>query len=104
MNARVDLSWYSKLNLKLKFLLFTSLVVIAICAGNYFIVDRIFRGYLQAEMQDQAREISTSLEDQLYNFIDPRFVQSTASRMLNERREISRIMVFRRNGNLMESF
>ena len=93
---RGSMSWYSKLNLKLKFLLFTSLVVIAICAGNYFFVDRIFRGYLQSEMQDEAREISTSLEDQLFNFIDPRFVQSTASRMLNERREISRIMVFKR--------
>lgn len=101
---RGSMSWYSKLNLKLKFLLFTSLVVIAICAGNYFFVDRIFRSYLQSEMQDEAREISTSLEDQLFNFIDPRFVQSTASRMLNERREISRIMVFRRNGNLMENF
>ncbi len=98
------MSWYSRLSLRSKFVLVTSLLVIAICAGLYFFLDRLFRGYLQTEMQRQAGEIAINLQSQLANFADANQIQESAQRLLNERREISRIAVYRRIGNYMEPF
>jgi two-component system, NtrC family, sensor kinase len=98
------MSWYSKLSLRTKFVLVTSLLVIAICAGLYFFQDRVIRGYLRSEMQRQAGEIALNLETQLANFADSNQIQESAQRLLNERREISRITVYRRIGNYMEPF
>lgn len=82
----------------------TSLLVISICAGLYFFLDRLFRGYLQTEMQRQAGEIALNLQSQVANFADVNQIQESAQRLLNERREISRIAVYRRIGNYMEPF
>ena len=83
------MSWYSKLSLRTKFVLVTSLLVIAICAGLYFFQDRVIRGYLRSEMQRQAGEIALNLETQIANFADSSQIQDSAQRLLNERREIS---------------
>jgi len=98
------MSWYSKLSLRAKFVLVTSLLVIAICAGVYFFQDSVIRGYLRSEMQRQAGEISLNLETQIANFANSNQIQESAQRLLNERREISRIAVYRRIGNYMEPF
>ena len=95
---------YLRDSLKIKFFLVTALVLLGTCGGLYFLIDRIFLGYLQSEMQKQARELSEGLEDQLFNFVDPLHVQVSADRLLRERREISRIAVYRRVGFEMERF
>ena len=96
--------WYSRLGLKGKFFLFTSLIVIAICAGLFFFIERILRGYLQSEMQRQASAIAGVLQDQLSDFFDPARVQVSAERLLLESPEISRITVYHRVGGLMTPF
>ena len=98
------MSWYSRLNLKAKFIVVTCIVVIAICACLYFFIERFFRGYLQSEMQEQAGEIAGSLQDEIANFMGPDAVQGTAEHYLTERREISRIVVYRRIGNYFQPF
>ena len=91
-------------SLKTRFFLVTALVLLGTCAGLYLLIDRIFLSYLQSEMQKQARELAEGLEDQLYNFVDPLHAQVTAERLLRERREISRIAVYRRVGLEMQRF
>jgi two-component system, NtrC family, sensor kinase len=98
------MSWYSKLSLRTKFVLVTSLLVIAICAGLYLLLDRVFRGYLQTEMQRQAAETALNLESQLTNFADTDQIYQSAKRLLEDRREISRITVYRRVGDYMEPY
>ena len=98
------MNWYSKLSLRTRFVLVTSLLVIAICVGLYLFLDRVFRGYLQTEMLRQAGEIALNLESQLANFADANQIRESAQRLLNERREISRISVYRRTGDYMEPF
>jgi len=97
-------SWFHRLGLKTKFVLVTSLVVLAICGSLFFFIETILRTYLRSEMQEQAGEIAQSLQDQLSNFYNPAFVQQTAERLLHERPEISRIAVYRRAGNVMQLF
>jgi len=96
--------WFHRLGLKAKFLLITSLIVLAICGSLFFFIERILRGYLRSEMQEQAAEIAQNLQDQLANFYNPVFVQDTADRLLHERPELSRISVYRRAGNVMQLF
>lgn len=98
------MDWYSRKSLKVKFFLVTAIVLLGTCAGLYFFIDRIFLSYFQSEMQNQARELSEGIEDQLFNFVDPMHVQATADRVLSERREVSRVSVYRRVGPVMERF
>lgn len=95
---------YFARSLKTKVFLVTALVLLGTCGSLYFLIDQIFLSYLQSEMQKQARELSEGLEDQLYNFVDPLHVQVSADRLLHERREISRIAVYRRVGSEMQRF
>lgn len=95
---------YFRDSLKIKFFLVTAFVLLGTCGGLYFFIDQIFLSYLQSEMQKQAQELSEALEDQLFNFVDPLHVQVSADRLLRERREISRIAVYRRVGQEMERF
>jgi two-component system, NtrC family, sensor kinase len=94
---------YSRLSLKIKFLLFTSLIVVAICGGLFFFMESIFRNYLRYEMQQQAGEISLALQDQLLRFDDVASVQTAAERLLVDSREISRIVVYRRFGRTLQT-
>jgi len=98
------MKWYTRLSLKTKFLIVASFVVLIICASLYFFIDRVFRSYLQSEMQKQAAEIADSLQDRLANFIDPEQVQISAERMLTESRDISRIAIYRRIGDFWQPF
>jgi two-component system NtrC family sensor kinase len=98
------MKWYSRLALKTKFILFTSFIVIAICLGLFLFIERIFRGYLRSEMQQQAGEIAEAFQEQLANFYDPSRTQLSAERILRESREISRIAIYRRIGNYMQPF
>jgi two-component system NtrC family sensor kinase len=99
-----NVGWFRRLGLKAKFLLITSLIVLAICGSLFFFAERILRTYLRSEMQEQASEIAQNLQDQLANFYNPVFVQDTADRLLHERPELSRITVYRRTGNTMQLF
>jgi two-component system NtrC family sensor kinase len=98
------MKWYSRLGLKGKFFLFTSVIVIAICAGLFFFMETIFRSYLKSELQQQALEIAAALENEVSNFSVPERAQLTAERLLSESREVSRIVVYRRAGNVLEPF
>lgn len=98
------MSGFFRQSLKARFFLVTALVLLGTCAGLYLLIDRIFLSYLQSEMQKQARELAEGLEDQLYNFVDPLQPQVSAERLLSERREISRIAVYRRAGFEMQRF
>lgn len=92
------MNWYSRLSLKTKFVLVTSLVVVILCAGFYFVTERIFKSYLQSEMMTQASEVGGSLNEDLTTYLGPDAVQESADRFLTERREISRIVVYQRMG------
>lgn len=92
----MQINWYSRLSLKTKFVLVTSFVVVVICAGFYFVTERIFKSYLQSEMMTQAAEIGGSLNDDLTEYLGPDAVQESAERFLADRREISRIVVYQR--------
>lgn len=96
------MKWYSRLDLKVKFALVTSIVVITICAGFFFFVERIFKSYLKTEMEAQASEIADNLNGELANYMGPDTVQETSERYLAERRDISRIVVYDRNGLYLE--
>jgi signal transduction histidine kinase len=98
------MEWYSRLSINSKFVLVTSLIVIAICSGLFLVTERILLGYLQSEMLQQSQEIANALQDQLANFYDESQMQATAERFLNETPQISRITVYRRSGNFMEQF
>jgi two-component system, NtrC family, sensor kinase len=99
------MEWYSRLSLKTKFIVVTSLIVIAICSGLFFFIEGILLSYLQSEMQTQAEEIAEALQDQLAGFYDSQQIQLSAERLLNESgREVSRIMIYRRLGSVMEPF
>lgn len=98
------MKWYSRLNLKLKSVLFTSFIVIAICASLFLFMERIFRRSLRTEMQQQASDIAEAFQDQLSNFNDSARAESLAKRLIQESPEISRIAIYRRVSNQIQPF
>jgi two-component system NtrC family sensor kinase len=99
-----SMNWFSRLSLKSKFLAVTFLLFSVVCIALFLFTERIFRSYIQAEMQEQAREIAHNLTDEINNFSDPAKLRESTDRLLSERREISRIIVFREMGKSMEPF
>jgi len=92
---------YSRLSLKSKFVLVTSLIVIAICSGLFVVTERILLRYLQTEMQNQAQEIADLFQDQLASFSDLSEMRATAQRFLREAPQISKITLYKRSGNVL---
>lgn len=95
--------WYKALSLKSKFLLVAALFVVVVCAGLYFQIERIFLSYLQSELEQQAHVVASNLKLKL-NFYDQLQVQHSTDNLIREQNEISRIVVYQRDGDIMKPF
>jgi signal transduction histidine kinase len=99
-----SMNWFSRLSLKSKFLAVTFLLFSIVCVALFLFTEKIFRAYMQAEMQDQAREIAVSVQANLDSFKHADQAREFTDRLLTERREISRLIIFQRMNNTMQLF
>ncbi|HSE43094.1 MAG TPA: ATP-binding protein [Acidobacteriota bacterium] len=99
-----SMNWFSRLSLKSKFLAVTFLLFSIVCVALFLFTEQIFRAYMQAEMQDQAREIAVNVQGNLESFMHADQAREFTDRLLTERREISRLIIFHRVNNSMELF